>query len=75
MTEIPRTLKTFGGLPLQIAAMGDYVVTQSDAGTVLQAYADGSVRIRSDVLAGQSVLEAGTFEVTATAVQQIVEEF
>lgn len=44
MTDIPRTLKTFGGVSIQTAKQGDIVRHKGVTMIVQQAYPDGSVR-------------------------------
>jgi hypothetical protein len=63
MTDIPRTLKTFGGLPLQIAKRGDIVEGRAGTMIVQQAYPDGSVRGNCD--GKMQILDAGTFEMVS----------
>lgn len=69
MTEIPRTLKTFGGLPIQPAKMGDIVEGRPGTMVVRQAYADGSVRGNCE--GREHVFDAGSFEVISKCLPDV----
>jgi len=68
MAEIPRTLKTFGGVPIQIAKQGDIVRGHGQGTSIVkQAYPDGSVRCNDG--GREVVLDAGAFEMVSRALE------
>lgn len=66
MTDIPRTLRTYGGIPIQSAKQGDIVRHKGDTMIVQQAYPDGSVR--GNFAGRETIVDHGDWQMVSRAI-------
>lgn len=66
MTDIARSLRSYGGIPIQTAKRGDIVRHRGTTFIVEQAYPDGSVR--GNLNARSTVVDHGDWQMVSACI-------